>query len=101
MEFGELLRQLREESGLGIKKLAPELGVSYTYISKLENGESVPSEEFVKRVARYFDYDSNRLLLSAGRVPPEILRILQRNPDDAIEFLKQRFGTADGNRSKS
>jgi len=94
MRFGQVLRQLRAERGLGIKKLAPELGVSYSYLSKLENSEVGPSEEMVTKVARYFDYDCNRLLLSAGKVPADVLKILQNNPDEAVEFLKRRFGRA-------
>jgi transcriptional regulator with XRE-family HTH domain len=78
---------------VGIKKLAPELGVSYTYLSKLENNEINPSEELVGRVASYFQCDHNRLLLSAGRIPPGVLRILQEHPDEAVELLKKRFGT--------
>ena len=36
---GDILRQLRANKGVGIKRLAPELGVTYTYLSKLENNE--------------------------------------------------------------
>ena len=92
MNFGEILRQLRTDAGVGIKRLAPELGVTYSYVSKLENGDVNPSEELVSRIAAYFQYDRDRLLLSAGKVPPEIVRILQDHPDDAVEFLRQRFG---------
>jgi transcriptional regulator with XRE-family HTH domain len=92
MTFGQLLRQLRIKSGLGIKRLAPELGVNYTYLSKLENNEVGPSEEMVGKVARYFNYDRDRLLLTAGKIPPEILEILRNNPDEAIGFLRERFG---------
>jgi transcriptional regulator with XRE-family HTH domain len=94
MRFGQLLRKLRAERKLGIKRLAPDLGVSYSYLSKLENSEVGPSEEMVAKVAKYFRYDRDRLLLSAGKVPPNVLRILQDNPDEAIDFLKQRFGRA-------
>ena len=92
MEFGEILRKLRSDAGLGIKRLAPELGVNYSYLSKLENGEAGPSHEFVERVAHYFHYDEDKLLLSAGKIPPEILEILRKHPDDAVQFLKERFG---------
>lgn len=92
MKFGTVLRQLRTKTGIGIKGLAPRLGVSYTYLSKLENDEVGPSEELVSRIAKYFRYDRDRLLLSAGKVPPEILNILRENPDQAIQFLKERFG---------
>jgi transcriptional regulator with XRE-family HTH domain len=101
MEFGEILRQLRNKTGIGIKRLAPELGVNYTYLSKLENLETRPSEKLVERVAKYFNYDRNRLLLSAGKVPPEVLRILRENPDEAIEFLRKRFGEPRAPRSQS
>lgn len=91
MTFGELLRELRVSTGLGIKRLAPELGVTYSYLSKLENNEVGPSEELIGRVAKYFRYDRSRLLLSAGKVPEEILEILRDNPDEAIAFLRERF----------
>jgi transcriptional regulator with XRE-family HTH domain len=92
VDFGDILRQLRANRGVGIKRLAPELGVTYTYLSKLENSEVGPSEEFVTRVAHYFKYDRDELLLSAGKVPKEILEILRTHPQDAIEFLRERFG---------
>ncbi len=92
MEFGNILHALRGKAGIGIKRLAPELGVSYSYLSKLESNQVRPSEELVERVARYFDYDQDRLLLSADKVPPEILQILREHPEDAIEFLRERFG---------
>jgi len=85
------LRGLRTGAGLGIKKLAPELGVNYTYLSKLENKEVRPSGDLVRRVARYFDYSEDQLLMAAGRIPEDILAILRENPEDAIDFLRERF----------
>lgn len=101
MEFGEILRHLRSKKNLGIKRLGPELGVSYSYLSKLENNEIRPSEELVDRIASYFHYDRDKLLLSAGKVPAEILTILREHPDDAIAFLRERFGQTRERRSKS
>jgi transcriptional regulator with XRE-family HTH domain len=101
MEFGEILRTLRTKAGIGIKRLAPELDVSYTYLSKLENNEINPSAELVERVAEYFDYNPDNLLLSAGKIPTEILEILRENPDDALKFLRERFGGKHGSRSRS
>ena len=91
--FGEILRDLRAKTGVGIKRLAPELGITYSYLSKLENGEIAPSQELVERVADYFDYDSDRLLISAGKIPGEIVQILQQHPDEALDFLRERFGS--------
>jgi transcriptional regulator with XRE-family HTH domain len=94
MDFGQLLRRLRSEKGVGIKRLAPELGVTYSYLSKLESGDVGPSEDLVGRVSTYFHYDRNELLLSAGKVPSDILEILKSHPQDAVKFLRERFGSA-------
>jgi len=96
MEFGEVLRELRTQAGVGIKRLAPELGVTYTYLSKLESNHVRPSHELVKKVAHYFNYDEDRLLLTADKIPPDVLRILQEHPEEAIQFLKERFGLPHG-----
>ena len=68
------------------------LGISYTYLSKLENDEKAPSEQLVERIAHYYDQDSSELLAAAGRVPPDVLEILRNDPEKAIAFLRQRFG---------
>jgi transcriptional regulator with XRE-family HTH domain len=96
MEFGPILRELRAKAGIGIKRLAPELGVSYSYLSKLENSEILPSAELVERVADYFEYSCDHLMLSAGKVPKEILTILRDNPDAALDYLRNRFGSKHG-----
>jgi HTH-type transcriptional regulator, competence development regulator len=101
MEFGRILRSLRAKSGIGIKRLAPELQVNYTYLSKLENNEISPSAELVDRVADYFSYDRDALLLSAGKVPQEIIDILRENPEEALKFLRDRFGGKHATRSRS
>ena len=92
MEFGDVLRGLRTQSGFGIKKLAPDLGVSYSYLSKLESNQIRPSYDLVERVAKYFDHDRDQLLLAAEKVPPEVMQILREHPEDAIALLKERFG---------
>ncbi len=92
MEFGVLLRNLRHQRGIGIKQLAPALGVSYTYLSKLEHNQVRPSRDLIVRVAQYFDYDQNRLLLAAEKVPLDVIEILRRHPDEAIALLRERFG---------
>jgi transcriptional regulator with XRE-family HTH domain len=96
MKFGKILRQLRLESGMGIKSLAPQLQVDYTYLSKLENETINPSEELIARVADHFGFDRDALLLSAGKIPKDILDILREHPDDAIAALRKQFGGKGG-----
>jgi transcriptional regulator with XRE-family HTH domain len=92
MTFGRRLRELRRGRGLGLKRLAPELGITYGYLSKVETDRARPSEAFVERVARYFDSSSETLRIAADRIPEDVLVILRENPDEAIGFLRERFG---------
>lgn len=92
MEFGVLLRDIRRKKGIGIKQLAPELGVSYTYLSKLEHNQVRPSRALIARVADYFSYDQNILLLAADKVPADVMEILRAYPAEAVTLLREQFG---------
>ena len=89
--FGSLLRKLRLKKGLSIKKLSSDLNINYTYISKLENNKSVPSEDFVKKLSEVFGYDREELMIKAGKIPDDILNILRDNPKAAADFLRKKF----------
>ena len=93
MSFGEVLKDLRTKKGLSIKKLAPEVGLNYTYISKLENSKVNPSPKVVKKISRYFHYNSDELLVTAGKIPKDVEEILKNNPKEAIEYLRSKFGS--------
>lgn len=89
--FGRKLRQLREAKGLGIKALAPELGIDYTHLSNLELGYKKPSAELIRRIAEYFKYSEEELKLLAGYIPEDISEILAQNPVKAPEYLRKKF----------
>jgi transcriptional regulator with XRE-family HTH domain len=98
MAFGEALRSLRTAQGLGLKRLAPELGVTYGYLSKLENDLVRPSPELIHRVARYFAYEEDVLFRLAEKIPPDVLNILREHPEEAVSYLRERFGGNDADR---
>ena len=90
-EFGHRLRGLRLAQGMGLKKLAPELGVSYTYLSKIENSKAVPSPALLDRMTEYFKEDSDERLILAERDPEDIRQILRERPRGALDYLRERF----------
>ena len=90
--FGNIVRELREKKGLGIKRLGPDIGVSYTYLSKIENDKTKPSEEFIEKIADYFEYEKEELLIRSGRLPKDIIDIIKENPKDAVDLLRKEFG---------
>ena len=90
MKFGEKIRSLRQAARLGQRALADKVGVSFTYISKIENSHlsfgDYPAEELVIKLAVALGADETGLLLLAKKVPPLIRdRVLER--PDAFRYL--------------
>ena len=85
MGFGEAIRQLRHERQLSQRALAAKVGVTFTYISKIENHKldfgEYPSEVMIGKLAEALDADEQELLLLAEKVPPNIRRRVIERPD--------------------
>ena len=104
MEFGERLRELRLQQGFSQRKLAKEVGIDFTYLSKIETGKmSPPAQDTIQRLAAVLDADPDELLVLAGRVPddvkdvvtksrelPAFLREIQDLDEGEIEELKRK-----------
>lgn len=90
--LGKKLRQAREAKGLGLKSAAPEIGVTYTYLSKIETGTVLPSDETLDKLAAYYDLDGDALGILAGRLPEDVMKHLQDDPERALAYLRKRFG---------
>lgn len=45
------LKRLGKEQGLSVGALAGKAGMSYTYVSNVENGKAYPSLSILKRLA--------------------------------------------------
>ncbi len=86
MQFGERVRQLRTQRGLTQRDLAKSIGVSDTYISKVENEKlhfgDYPSEKFIHKLAEVLQADEDELLLLADKVPAAIRKRVRERPDD-------------------
>ncbi|MGP8156343.1 MAG: helix-turn-helix domain-containing protein [Candidatus Acidiferrales bacterium] len=74
MTFGERLRQVRKERGLTLRQLAGEVGVDFTYLSKIENGRFsyTPAVDTIRELARVLKVDSLELLRLANKLPKEL-----------------------------
>ena len=85
MGFGNRLRAMRTAKGLSQRALGERVGVSFTYISKVENGKldfgNYPSEDLICRLAAALDTDEEELLLSAEKIPEAIRRRFFERPD--------------------
>lgn len=85
MTFGQKIRQLRLGKGLSLRKLAPLVGVGFTYLSRVENERlnygDYPSEALIHKLADVLGGDEDELLLLAHKVPPLIKKRLFERPE--------------------
>jgi transcriptional regulator with XRE-family HTH domain len=85
MRFGDRVRELRTAKGLSQRALGEQVGVSFTYVSKVENGKldfgDYPSEDLICRLATALDADEEDLLLLAEKIPEPIRRRFFERPD--------------------
>src|ERR1051325_11379960 len=90
--FSLRLRSLRKKNNIGIKALAKELGISYTYISHIERGKAKPSDDLVRKLASFFNVDEEDLLLSGRRFPADVEKLLYQHPKEIVTLLREAFG---------
>ncbi|TWT52016.1 helix-turn-helix domain-containing protein [Allorhodopirellula solitaria] len=85
MQFGERVRVLRVQQAMTQQDLADCMGVSVSYISKVENGKlhfgDYPSEKFIHKLASEMKADEDELLLLADKVPASMRRRIRQRPD--------------------
>lgn len=62
LEFSKRVKSLREKNGLTMEKLAQELGVSKSRVNMWENNGTVPRQEILIKLAKYFGVSSDDLL---------------------------------------
>lgn len=81
MSFGEYLLNLRKSRKESQKSLANAIGVSYTYISKIENNVfPPPSEETLRKIALFLNEDVDVMITMANKVPIDLKEIVMSSP---------------------
>jgi len=82
--FGEMLREIRINAGVGLRELARLIDKSPGYLSDVENGRvAPPSEEVLVHIARALSVDKQRLLIAARKVDPELSDYVAQQPEVA------------------
>lgn len=90
MIIGERLRAIRESKNLSQGDIEKRTGLLRFYISRVENGHTVPSLETLEKFARALDLPTYKLFIGA-----------YEKPDAAIRGLEGTVkGTSFGNKPK-
>jgi transcriptional regulator with XRE-family HTH domain len=89
VSLGERIRQLRTRRGLSQRQLGELAGVSYTYLSKIENArlDAPPSIEVLRSLAGTLRVDELELLSLTDHLPADLTMFVQ-NPD-ATRFFRR------------
>lgn len=84
MIIGDRLRELREKKSLSQGDIEKRTGLLRCYISRVENGHTVPSVETLEKLARALEVPMYRLFYE-GDQPPQLPNLPKRKgADDAV-----------------
>ena len=81
MIIGDRLRELREAKKLSQGDIEKRTGLFRCYISRVENGHTVPAIETLEKMARAFEVPLYQLFYD-GEEPPKVLNLPKGNSSD-------------------
>ncbi|MBC7174424.1 MAG: helix-turn-helix domain-containing protein [Polyangiaceae bacterium] len=81
--LGERIRRKRTELKLGLRETATKVGISPTYLSRIETMEekAQPAEEVIRKLATLLNDDFDELMQLAGRVPEDVEKVIKGDPN--------------------
>jgi len=85
MLVGERLRELRESKKLSQGDIEKRTGLLRCYISRVENGHTVPAIETLEKLARALEIPLYQLFYD-GDEPPKLPDLLKKKTSDGIAF---------------
>jgi len=90
IKFGDFVRKTRLKLNIGLREFASQVGISATYISKMEIGDyAPPKEENIKKMAIILKVDEDKLLSMADKLSSDIKDIINDKPDLYTSFLRR------------
>jgi transcriptional regulator with XRE-family HTH domain len=81
MIIGDRLREMREAKKLSQGDVEKRTGLLRCYISRVENGHTVPAVETLEKLARAFEVPLYQLFYE-GEEPPKVPNLLKRKSDN-------------------
>ena len=85
MIIGDRLRTLREEKNLSQGDIEKRTGLLRCYISRVENGHTVPAVETLEKMARALEVPLYQLFYD-GDEPPKLPNLPKRRSADEVAF---------------
>lgn len=64
MTFGEVLKEIRLKHDYSLRSLADNLGISFSYLNKIERGETPINKNVLEKVISFFPSEKNTFIKS-------------------------------------
>lgn len=89
-KFGPYIRERRTAKGHSLRGFAELVGVSPTYLSHIEQGkvDSPPTADRIRKMAELLGESADELIAMAGRVPDDLPKIIQSQPEAMPALLR-------------
>jgi transcriptional regulator with XRE-family HTH domain len=88
MIIGDRLRAIREEKDLSQGDIESRTGLLRCYVSRVENGHTIPSVETLEKFARALETPLYRLFYE-GNEPPELLKLSRGKTTEEIVWGRE------------
>ena len=94
--FGSRVKNIRKENNLTQQQFADRIGFHKNQVCYVEGGKSIPSDDFLKKVAIEFNVSLHWLKTGcededSERVDEELIEWLRKNPDE-VRILRIKSG---------
>ncbi|ARW39859.1 helix-turn-helix transcriptional regulator [Bacillus amyloliquefaciens] len=100
---GVKLKKLRKSKKLTLRDLADKLGVTHSYLSKIERGVTNPSLKMINSLAEFFDVDQSYFFTDEKNLDnftdEELELTFER--DLSIEYLREKYNITLGGKEVS
>jgi transcriptional regulator with XRE-family HTH domain len=85
MVIGDRLRELREQKNFSQGDVEKRTGLLRCYISRVENGHTVPAIDTLEKLARAFEVPMYQLFYD-GAEPPKVPNLIARKSSDDLAW---------------
>ena len=87
-KIGEIIREIRNEKGISLRRLAEIVNVSNVNILYIEKGKINTSLPILKGIAKALNYNIDKLLALADMIDDDIRNIINKRPISITNFLR-------------
>ena len=87
-KIGEIIREIRNEKGISLRKLAEIVNISNVNILYIEKGKINTSLSVLKGIASALNYNIDKLLSFANMIDDDIKAIINKRPILITNFLR-------------